>query len=159
MIAVYTLCVACSVPNYFKMMSNDFIKSLSNEKQYEDACMIVPISKTEEAIVINEAFKQIVYEQYYSKYYSDFLYALYKKESIKDLKSYLNGYDYTEVYNSVMTEYEKHGLNFIISTYLKKDISGYEFIASTQNAVLKILFVNGYYISFDDYSGKYHISK
>ena len=161
-IVTYLICItSCSMQDLFNRIPIDYLQSLSTSNSCTDTYIVIPINEEEEIITINEAFRQIIYEQYYFEEYPDyyiFLETLYNRK-IKNMNNYISGYTYMDKYNSIIKEYKLFGLNYIIKNYLDRvNISDYTFKEKTENAVIKILFINGYYIYFDDYAGKYYFS-
>lgn len=153
--------ISCGKENNFQNISTYQLEILGNES-CSNVYILIPVNKEEDLIVINEAFKDVIYEQYYKNEYTtyySFLEKLYKRE-IKNLHKYIKeGFRYDNTDKQIFQEYKNEGIDYVIDKYLNKIEGIYYLKEQTQNAIIQILFINGYYIYFNDYSGWYSFSK
>lgn len=135
----------------YKNISDKYLKSLSTRNGYY-VDVVVPVG-TDKFVVFNTTTLLYIYTQYYqSKYFTDFefLKALYN-DSIKDIGQYLLDYATENVNEDVMGEYERYGLKYIIEKYLIKKGDYYTFKEKINFTVVKIMFINNYYLYYDDH--------
>ncbi len=137
---------------YYNNLSDDYLKSLFTCNGYYVE-VTVPL-KNDKILVIPCPTLLYIYQEYYQNKYNtefDFLRALYNGK-IQDIEQYFKNYTKVDIDKSILKEYKKHGLNYIIEKYLKstKDkyytFKGYEI----NYTLVKIMFINNYYLYYYD---------
>ncbi len=155
-LAVFISCQKTDI-NYYKNISDEYLMSLSTRNGfYVD--VVIPV-KSNKIFVMVAPLLLYTYEQHYTPEYPtdfDFLRALYNGK-IQDIEQYLNNYEKIEVGQSIMKEYKKYGLNYMIDKYLTgSEEKYYTFQDTIDFTIAKIMFTNNYYLYYDDYTPTYY---
>ena len=145
---------SCSAHNEYKLISREYLSALSTPDGYH-AFVVIPMSD-DEVYVVNVTLLLYTYKHCYKSEYSsetDFLVAMYSNE-IKDIKQKFQsctGYnikkDISKIDMVIMNEYKNYGLKFIKQKYLNEiDKESFEFKEFISETILKIMFMNNYYL-------------
>lgn len=143
---------SCHKSDDYNNISDDYLKSLTtNNGYYVD--VVIPI-KEDKMVILVTPILLYTYEQHYQAEYStdfDFLRALFDGK-IQDIDQYLNDYTKVDIDISIMKEYKKYGIKYIIDKYLVgTDNEYYTFKEWVNLTVVKIMFINNYYLYYDDH--------
>lgn len=166
--AIIIIFSSCKSENYFEKIEDPFIESLTTLKSGL-TLIVIPLDNQNILTVENDFVWTFIYEEHYKhKYisYFDFLKALYGGK-INNLKEYFCNDDiYKKIDKNILKEYDEHGLSFIKDKYLSEySDSNYEIktemflIKSIRSTVITIMFINEYYIYFDDAGANYFFRK
>jgi len=156
----YIAIVSCkNSQDDYKLISKDYLASLLTPNGYY-VDVVVPL-KENRILIINATELLNTYKRYYSNLFPndfEFLQALYSGK-INNIENYLGHFTKSIIDNNIMKEYYENGIEFIITKYLQRvNNNDYVYKEKFTPTVVKIMFMNNYYLYYDDQAASFYFS-